>query len=96
MMINGFGDSAAIEAERAIEQEFGVKAFYHGADMASRQIAAMIAEAEAAFGSVDILVNNAGIQRVSPIEDFPIEEWDAIIAINLSSAFHPSAPRCRG
>jgi len=88
--INGFGDGGAIEAERAkIEKEFAVKAFYNGADMTKpAEIAAMIAEAERRMGSLDILVNNAGIQFVSPIEEFPVEKWDAIIAINLSSAFH--------
>jgi len=90
VLINGFGKSEEIEAERAaIEADFGVRALYSGADMSKgAEIAAMIAEAEAAFGSVDILVNNAGIQFVSPVEDFPIEKWDAIIAINLSAAFH--------
>jgi 3-hydroxybutyrate dehydrogenase len=90
VMINGFGDAAAIEAVRAgIETEFGVRALYSGADMSKGdEIAAMIATAEAAFGKVDILVNNAGIQHVSPIEDFPLAKWDAIIAINLSAAFH--------
>ena len=90
VMINGFGDAAAIEQERAkIESEFGVKAVYSPADMTKPdQIAAMIAEAASAFGSVDILVNNAGIQFVSPVEDFPDEKWDQIIAINLSAAFH--------
>ena len=90
VMINGFGDKAAIEAERAkIEREFGVKAFYHGADMADgAEIEAMVADAKAKMGSVDILVNNAGIQHVSPIEDFPTDKWDAIIAINLSAPFH--------
>ena len=88
--INGFGDAEAIEAERAgIESEFGVKCRYSAADMTKPdEIAAMVTEAEAAFGSLDILVNNAGIQHVSPVEEFPIEKWDAIIAINLSSAFH--------
>jgi 3-hydroxybutyrate dehydrogenase len=88
--INGFGAAEAIETERAgIETEFGVTCRYSGADMSKpAEIAAMVAEAEAAFGSLDILVNNAGIQFVSPIEDFPIEKWDQIIAINLSSAFH--------
>jgi len=88
--INGFGDAEAIEAERAgIEREFGVTCRYSPADMTKPdEIAAMVAEAEAAFGSLDILVNNAGIQHVSPVEEFPIEKWDAIIAINLSSAFH--------
>jgi 3-hydroxybutyrate dehydrogenase len=88
--INGFGDAKAIEAERAgIEKEFGVKAFYNGADMSKGpEVEAMIADAAAKMGTVDILVNNAGIQFVSPIEEFPPEKWDAIIAINLTSAFH--------
>jgi len=90
VVINGMGDPAAVETERAnIEKDFGVKAFYDGADMTkAAQIDAMIAGAQAKLGSLDILVNNAGIQFVSPIEDFPPEKWDAIIAINLSSAFH--------
>jgi len=90
VVINGMGDAGQIEAERAgIEKEFGVRAFYNGADMAKpAEIAAMIADAQAKMGSLDILVNNAGIQFVSPIENFPIEKWDAIIAINLSAAFH--------
>jgi 3-hydroxybutyrate dehydrogenase len=88
--INGFGDAAAIEKERAgIEKDFGVKAAYSPADMTKpTEIADMIHAAERAFGSLDILVNNAGIQYVAPIEEFPIEKWDQIIAINLSSAFH--------
>ncbi len=88
--INGFGDPAAIETERVkIEKDFGVKAFYNRADMSKpAEIAGMIVDAQAKMGSLDILVNNAGIQFVSPIEDFPPEKWDAIIAINLSSAFH--------
>jgi 3-hydroxybutyrate dehydrogenase len=90
LTLNGFGDAAAIEKERAdIEKEFGVKAIYSGADMSKpAEIAAMIKAAETAFGGVDVLVNNAGIQHVANVEDFPIEKWDAIIAINLSSAFH--------
>ncbi len=90
VMLNGFGDTAAIEAARAgIEREFGVRALHSGADMSKGvEIAAMIAEAERAFGTVDILVNNAGIQFVSPVEDFPVEKWDQIIAINMSAAFH--------
>ena len=90
VMINGFGEAAAIEKERAaIESEFGVKAVYSPADMTKPdQIAAMIAEAAKTFGTVDILINNAGVQFVSPIDEFPIEKWDQIIAINLSSAFH--------
>ena len=90
VMINGFGDKAAIEAERAgIEKEFAVKAIYSPADMTKpAQIADMIKTAEQTFGRVDVLVNNAGIQHVAPIEEFPIEKWDQIIAINLSAAFH--------
>jgi 3-hydroxybutyrate dehydrogenase len=90
VVINGFGDADAIEKERSgIESEFGVRAHYSNADMSKGEaVVAMIKEAEAAFGSVDILVNNAGIQFVSPIEDFPPEKWEAIIAINLSSAFY--------
>jgi 3-hydroxybutyrate dehydrogenase len=90
VVINGFGDPQAIETERAaIEAGFGVAARYCAADMTRpAEIAGMIAEAEAEFGSVDILVNNAGIQFVSPVEDFPVEKWDQIIAINLSAVFH--------
>jgi len=90
VVINGFGDAAAIETERAkIEADFGVKAAYDGADMTDGDaIAAMIAKAEKGFGSVDILVNNAGIQHVAPIDEFPVEKWNQILAINLSSAFH--------
>jgi 3-hydroxybutyrate dehydrogenase len=90
VMINGFGEAADIEKERAgIESEFGVKALYSPADMSKPdQIKGMIDEATEAFGSVDVLINNAGVQFVSPIEEFPIEKWDQIIAINLSSAFH--------
>ena len=90
VVINGFGAAADIEKERAgIEADFKVKALYDAADMSKpAEIAAMIANAEKTFGSVDVLVNNAGIQFVSPVEDFPVEKWDQIIAINLSSAFH--------
>jgi 3-hydroxybutyrate dehydrogenase len=90
VMLNGFGDTAAIEKERAgIEKEFGVKALYSPADMTKPgEIAEMIAAAEKSFGSLDVLVNNAGIQHVANIEDFPVEKWDAVIAINLSSSFH--------
>ena len=90
VVINGFGEAAAIEAERTgIEREFGVKALYSGADMSKGdEIAAMVADAEKALGAVDILVNNAGIQFVSPIEEFPLEKWDQIIAINMNAAFH--------
>jgi 3-hydroxybutyrate dehydrogenase len=90
VMLNGFGDKAEIEKTRAaIESEFGVKALYSPADMTKpTEIADMIRTAEKTFGAVDILVNNAGIQHVSPIEEFPIDKWDTIIGINLSSAFH--------
>ena len=88
--INGFGDKAAIEQERSgIEKEFGVKAIYSGADMTKpAEIAEMIGTTEKTFGAVDVLINNAGIQFVAKVEDFPIEKWDAVIAINLSAAFH--------
>jgi 3-hydroxybutyrate dehydrogenase len=90
VMINGFGAAADIEKERAgIVADFGVKAIYSPADMTKpAEIAAMIATAERTLGSVDILVNNAGIQHVDPIENFPVDKWDQIIAINLSAAFH--------
>jgi 3-hydroxybutyrate dehydrogenase len=90
IVINGFGDKAAIEQERAgLEKDFGIKATYSAADMSKpAEIAEMIATTEKTFGSLDVLVNNAGIQFVANIEDFPPEKWDAIIAINLSSAFH--------
>ena len=90
VMLNGFGEPDAIAAERAaMAAEFGVTVLHSPADMSKpAEIAAMMAEAEAKLGGVDVLVKNAGIQRVSPIEDFPPDAWDAIIAINLSSAFH--------
>ncbi len=90
IMLNGFGEAAAIEKERSgLEKEFGIKALYSPADMSKpAEIAAMIATTEKSFGSLDVLVNNAGIQFVANIEDFPIEKWDAVIAINLSSSFH--------
>ena len=90
VMLNGFGDAEEIEANRAaLEKDHGVKALYNGADMTKpEQIRAMIAEAQEAFGQVDVIVNNAGIQFVTKIEEFPEEKWDAIIAINMSSAFH--------
>jgi 3-hydroxybutyrate dehydrogenase len=90
VMLNGFGDAAEIERLRAgLASEHGVKVLYHGADMSKGpEIAAMIAAAEAGLGAIDILVNNAGIQFVAPIDEFPEERWDAIIAINLTSVFH--------
>lgn len=86
VILNGFGDAEGPKAEVAA---LGVKAGYHGADMSKpADIEAMMAYAEAEFGGVDILVNNAGIQHVAPIDEFPVERWDAVIAINLNSAFH--------
>lgn len=90
LVLNGFGDAAEIEAIRAgLASKFGIKVTYDGADMSKPdEIEAMMRKAAADFGGVDILVNNAGIQHVCPVEDFPTAKWDAIIAINLSSAFH--------
>ncbi len=90
VMLNGLGDPGAIDALLgAIVKDFGVRALYHPADMTRPlEIAEMVAVTEQEFGAVDILVNNAGIQHVSPVDEFPVEKWDAILAINLSSAFH--------
>jgi 3-hydroxybutyrate dehydrogenase len=90
IVLNGLGDPVAIEQERAqVAAEFGVEARYHGADMTKPdQIADMIAFAERELGRLDVLLNNAGVQHVAPIEEFPLENWNQIIAINLSSAFH--------
>ena len=89
IVLNGFGARDAINAIERELQALSVKTLYHGADMSKpAEIADMIARAHATFGGIDILVNNAGIQHVAPIESFPPEKWDAIIAINLSSAFH--------
>jgi 3-hydroxybutyrate dehydrogenase len=90
VMLNGFGDKAAIEQRRAgMAKEFGVKVGYSAADMTKpSEIAEMVKTAEKDFGALDILVNNAGIQHVAKVEDFPIDKWDAVLAINLSSSFH--------
>ena len=86
IVLNGFGDAEGPKAEIAA---LGAKVAYHGADMSKpAEIEDMMAFAAAQFGQVDILVNNAGIQHVARVEDFPVERWDAIIAINLTSAFH--------
>ncbi len=86
IVLNGFGDA---QAPKAQIEALGVRAEYHGADMSKpEQIEDMMKFAAAQFGRVDILVNNAGIQHVAKVEDFPTERWDAIIAINLTSAFH--------
>jgi 3-hydroxybutyrate dehydrogenase len=90
IMLNGFGDAGTIEKlKRDLAERNGVKVGYSGADMTKpAEIRQMIADAARQLGSVDILVNNAGIQHVAPVEDFPDDKWDAIIAINLSAAFH--------
>jgi len=89
IMLNGFGTPEDVEKAKAEVAAKGVKVAYSAADMSKPdQIAAMVAEAEKAFGSVDVLVNNAGIQHTAPIQDFPIEKWDAILSINLSAVFH--------
>ncbi len=90
IMLNGFGEAGEIEKLRAsLSSEFGVKALYNGADVSSPKACAdLVAETEARFGGLDVLVNNAGIQHVAPVESFPVERWDAILAVNLSSAFH--------
>ena len=90
LVLNGFGDTAQIESLRAgLEREFGVQVAYEGADlMQPAQIESMTASVTARFGGIDILVNNAGIQHVSAVENFPVERWDAVIALNLSAAFH--------
>jgi 3-hydroxybutyrate dehydrogenase len=92
IVLNGFGEAAAIERLRAsLADTYGVGALYLAADMAKpAEIRGLVAAAARHFGAVDILVNNAGIQHVAPIVDFPEERWDAVIAINLSAAFHAS------
>jgi 3-hydroxybutyrate dehydrogenase len=90
IVLNGFGDPTEIERIRTeIEAASGSRVVYNSADMSKpAEIVAMITETHERLGSVDILVNNAGIQKVAPIEEFPVDKWDAIIAINLSAAFH--------
>ncbi len=96
VVLNGFGDASTVIAE---VQQFGGKVGHHPADVSNpEQIAEMIAYAEREFGGIDILINNAGIQHVAAVEDFPVERWDSIIAINLSSVFHSTRlclPRMR-
>ncbi|MEC3950068.1 3-hydroxybutyrate dehydrogenase [Sphingobium sp. HWE2-09] len=90
VVINGFGDADAIETERVgLEALSGAKALYSGHDLTkAEEIEAMMAQAADAFGGVDILINNAGTQHVAPVEEFPVDKWNLIIALNLSSAFH--------
>jgi 3-hydroxybutyrate dehydrogenase len=92
VILNGFGKPEEIEATRtSVAEDFGVEVDYSGADMSDpASIARMIEEMLAKFGRIDIIVNNAGIQHVAPLQEFPSAKWDAIIAINLSSAFHTS------
>ncbi len=90
VVLNGFGDPGAIESLRArLERDHGVTVRHIGADMSRPgEIEAMMRSALAAFGAVDVLVNNAGIQHVAAVDEFPVDKWDAILAVNLSSAFH--------
>ena len=93
VILNGFGEVDAPKAAvAAAGQAFGIKVGYHGADMSKpAEIEALMAYAQAEFGGVDILVNNAGIQHTASIEEFPVEKWDAILALNLSAVFHSTA-----
>ncbi|HET9147312.1 MAG TPA: 3-hydroxybutyrate dehydrogenase [Acetobacteraceae bacterium] len=90
IMLNGFGDPAAIDMLRkSISQEFGVRVEFNGADLGKpSQVAGLVAATRERLGSLDILVNNAGIQHVAPLDEFPEEKWDGVIAINLSAVFH--------
>jgi 3-hydroxybutyrate dehydrogenase len=89
IMLNGFGDAGEIESIRSGLEAGGIRARYSGADLTRpEEIERMMAEAQAELGGVDILVNNAGMQHVAPIDQFPVEKWDLIIALNLSAAFH--------
>ncbi len=89
IVINGFGDPDKIEQERKDIEAMGVRAVYNGADMTKpNEITALISETVEEFGAIDILVNNAGIQHVEPVEDFPPEKWDQVIAIDMSASFH--------
>ena len=90
VMLNGFGEAATIERERAnISKDFGVRATFNSADLAKPlEVQQMVEAATRELGKVDILVNNAGIQHTAPVEDFPVDRWDAVIAINLSANFH--------
>jgi len=92
VLLNGLGEAAEIERTRAaLAEEFGVEVRYNGADMTKPdQIEAMVAEAETQMGGLDILVNNAGIQFTAPVQDFPNDRWEAVVAINLSAVFYGS------
>jgi 3-hydroxybutyrate dehydrogenase len=90
VILNGFGDGEAIEKlRRGLEDQFGVRVLYSGANLSKTdEIEAMMEECLAHFGAIEILVNNAGVQFVAPIEDFPVEKWELIVALNLSASFH--------
>ena len=90
IMLNGFGDSTDIEAVRSgLALAHGVDVLYDGADMSRQEeIEAMLARVTKQFGRIDVLVNNAGIQHVAPVDEFPVDKWNAILAINLTAAFH--------
>jgi 3-hydroxybutyrate dehydrogenase len=92
LMLNGFGEAGAIEKTRAaVESEFGVRVFWSGADLSQpNAVTGLVEYAVRRLGGIDILVNNAGIQHTAPMERFPADKWDAIIAVNLSAAFHAS------
>jgi len=90
ILLNGFGDAAEIKKlQTSLAAEFGVKVAYSGADMSKADdISGMVAQATSELGRVDVLVNNAGIQHIAPVEEFPVERWNAILAINLTASFH--------
>jgi len=98
VMLNGLGDPGEIEKIRAgLEKEAGVRVLFNGADLTKPEgCAALVQSAEEAFGQLDVLVNNAGVQFVSPIEDFPVEKWNQIIALNLSASFHTIRAAMKG
>lgn len=98
VMLNGLGDAAEIERIRAgLEKDHGVTVKFDGADLTKAEACAgLIEAAEGAFGKVDVLVNNAGVQFVSPIEDFPVDKWNLIIALNLSASFHTIRAAMKG
>ncbi len=90
IVLNGFGDAVQIEKDRsALEKEFGVKVSFEGTDLTDvSAIEAMMAKVISEYGTIDILVNNAGIQHVAPVDEFPVDKWDKIIALNMTAAFH--------